>query len=323
MRSIKARRQISRPDIGSYWISFSDMLSSLLLVFILALMVSIYQYFSALHIKTQELQAQQEELTRTQIILVQKEEDLKTAQVELMGKEEELASIQIQLSLQEEDLKAAQTALLTQQEEQAALQLQLVQQESDLQTMQLAMDQQKRQIDDLLGVRTKIIQDLSLAFQRSDLGVRVNPDTGDIMLDSTLLFETGRDVLLPAGQMQLRRLIPIYLGVLLQPEYQDYVAEIVIEGHTDSRGTYLNNLKLSQDRALGVATFTLQMQELSPAQRSKLQDILTAKGRSFSNPISYPDGSENMDASRRVEIQFRLKDSEMIQKMNQLLTEGR
>lgn len=320
MRALRARKRlVTKPDIGSYWISFSDMLSSLLLVFILALMVSIYQYFSVLDIKTKELETQRIELDRTQIILTQKEDELRTAQAELMGKEEEVASIQIQLSQQEDELKAAQTALKTQQDEQALLQLQLIAQEDSLNKMQLAMDDQQRQIDDLLGVRTKIIQDLSAAFTQNSLGVKVNEDTGDIMLDSSLLFQSGGDVLLPAGQAQLNRLVPVYLSVLLSPEYADYVAEIVIEGHTDSKGSYLFNLNLSQDRALGVASFMLEMPGLSYAQRQKLQDILTAKGRSYSNVIRNADGSENMDASRRVEIQFRLKDSEMIQKMNQIL----
>lgn len=324
MRAIRApRRQIARADTGSHWISFSDMLSSLLLVFILALMVSIYQYFSVLDIKTRELETQRIELDRVQISLVQKEADLQTAQAELMGKEEEVASIQIQLSQQEEELNAAQTALRTQIDEQALLQLQLIAQENSLNEMQLAMNQQQQQIDDLLGVRTQIIQDLSAAFAQSRLNVKVNEDTGDIMLDSTLLFQTGDDVLLPAGQAQLAQLIPVYLSVLLRPEYEAYVSEIVIEGHTDSRGSYLTNLQLSQDRALGVATYCLDLPGLTVQQRQKLQSILTAKGRSYSDRIYYPDGSENMDLSRRVEIQFRLKDSEMIQKMNQILLQNR
>ncbi|NLM86778.1 MAG: OmpA family protein [Clostridiales bacterium] len=324
MRAItRGRRQITKGDGGSHWISFSDMLSSLLLVFILALMVSIYQYFSVLDVKTRELETQRVELDRTQLSLVQKEEDLKTAQAELMGKEEEVASIQIQLQQQEDELKAAQTALKTQKDEQAVLQLQLLAQETSLNEMQLAMNAQQRQIDDLLGVRTQIIADLSQAFAQSNLNVKVNEDTGDIMLDSSLLFQSGGDILLPAGQMQLAQLIPVYLSVLMRPEYDNYVAEIVIEGHTDSKGSYLFNLQLSQDRALGVATYMLELPNLTPAQRSKLQAILTAKGRSYSDRVFYPDGSENMDASRRVEIQFRLKDSEMIQKMNEILLQGR
>lgn len=324
MRAISApRRLVSRGDTGSYWISFSDMLSSLLLVFILALMVSIYNYFSVLDTKTRELEAQRVELDRAQITLVQKEEDLKTAQAELMGKEEELASIQIQLQQQEDELKAAQAALKTREDEQALLQLQLESQEKSLNEMQLTMSQQQRQIDDLLGVRTQIIQALSQAFLQNNLNVKVNEDTGDIMLDSTLLFQTADDILLPAGQAQLARLIPVYLSVLLQPEYENYVAEIIVEGHTDSRGSYLSNLQLSQDRALGVATYMLQLPGLDANQALKLQSILTAKGRSYSDRIFNPDGTENMDASRRVEIQFRLKDAEMIQKMNQILLEGR
>ena len=320
MRLVQAkRRAVARPDGGSHWISMADMLSSLLLVFILALMVSIYQYFSALHIKTQELEKQRAELDRTQIVLAQKEEDLQTAQAELMGKEEEVASIQIQLMQQQDDLYAAQAALRTQQDEQALLQLQLISQTDELNRMQLAMDAQQRQIDELLGVRTAIIEELSRAFAQSSLNVKVNEDTGDIMLDSQLMFETGKDVLLPSGQEQLSRLIPVYLGVLMRPEYQDYVAEIVIEGHTDSKGSYLFNLELSQARALGVATYCLEMPGLSGPQRQRLQSILTAKGRSYSDRIFFADGTENMDASRRVEIQFRLKDSEMILKMNQIL----
>ena len=319
MRTLTAPRRLVQKGDGSHWISCSDMLSSLLLVFILALMVSIYQYYTVLDIKTRELEEQRVELDRVQISLVEKEADLRTAQAELMGKEEEVASIQIQLQQQEDELKAAQTALKTREDEQALLQLQLVAQEQSLNKMQLAMTQQQRQIDDLLGVRTQIIQELSQAFAQSSLNVKVNEDTGDIMLDSSLLFTSGGDVLLPAGQAQLSQLIPVYLSVLLRPEYNDYVAEIIIEGHTDSKGSYLFNLQLSQDRALGVATYMLQMPGLSSAQRQKLQDILTAKGRSWSDRINYPDGTENMDASRRVEIQFRLKDSEMIQKMNQIL----
>ena len=121
----KKRSRLERADVGSYWISFSDMLSSLLLVFILAVTFSIYQYYSLLEIKTRELEAQQAELDRTQITLTQREEDLRTAQVTLMGKEEELATIQIKLDQQESDLHTAQTPLLTKEEEQALLQLQL------------------------------------------------------------------------------------------------------------------------------------------------------------------------------------------------------
>ena len=100
-------------DNGSHWISYSDMMASLLMVFVLAVVYSVYQYYSMLEIKTRQLNEQQAELDRATITLVQREEELEAANVTLMGKQEELAAIQIQLDQQESDLHAAQSALKT------------------------------------------------------------------------------------------------------------------------------------------------------------------------------------------------------------------
>lgn len=97
------------------------------------------------------------------------------------------------------------------------------------------------------------------------------------------------------------------------------MAEIIIEGHTDSTGSYQTNLRLSQSRALNVVEYCLNMPSLSPAMKLKLQNVITAQGRSESDLIYNEDGTENQDASRRVEIKFRLKDTEMIQEMNNIL----
>ncbi|MBR6753527.1 MAG: hypothetical protein IKM05_05810 [Clostridia bacterium] len=48
---------------------------------------------------------------------------------------------------------------------------------------------------------------------------------------------------------------------------------------------------------------------------------MTAQGRSYSDPVYNPDGTVNMEASRRVEFKFRLKDEEMIAEMNRILSE--
>ena len=44
-------------------------------------------------------------------------------------------------------------------------------------------------------------------------------------------------------------------------------------------------------------------------------------GKSYSNLIYDQYGNEDAEASRRVEFKFRLKDSEMIQEMNRILTQ--
>lgn len=315
-------------DSGAHWISYSDMMASLLLVFVLAVCYSVYQYYNMLEIKTQQLNEQKDELDRATITLVQREEELKAANVTLMGKQEELAAIQIQLDQQESDLHAAQDALKTKEEEQASLQLQLAEQADKLAAMSTVLESQKaemlsqqKRLDDLVGVRGKIIQELSAALAAANLRATVDSSTGDIMLDSAVFFDTNSSAIKDSGQSLLSRFLPVYLGVLMQPEYADYVGEIIIEGHTDTAGSYMSNLKLSQNRALSVAEYCLQLSSLTPSQVTQLQKLLTAKGRSFSDPIYQADGTVDMSASRRVEFKFRLKDSEMIDEMNRILSQ--
>ena len=322
-RSRSRSRRRSGSDSGAHWISYSDMMASLLLVFVLAVCYSVYQYYNMLAIKTQQLNEQQAELDRAQIVLAQREEEVETLNVTLMGKQEELAQIQIQLTRQEEDLKNAESALKGKEEELAALQLQLTEQEDTLNAMQLVLTSQQQQIETLLGVRTEIIQALSTELNRSGLSAKVDKDTGDIMLDSAVFFDTNSYTIKAEGQEMLNQFLPVYLSVLMSDEYADFVGEIIIEGHTDTDGSYLSNLRLSQNRALQVAMYCLEMPGLSRAQVLKLQDVLTAKGRSYSDPIYYEDGvTINKDASRRVEFKFRLKDAEMIQEMNRILQEN-
>ena len=328
---VSRRKNGRRPrgtDSGAHWISYSDMMASLLLVFVLAVCYSVYQYYNMLEIKTQQLNEQKDELDRATITLVQREEELKAANVTLMGKQEELAAIQIQLDQQESDLHAAQDALKTKEEEQAQLQLQLAEQADKLAAMSTVLESQKaemlsqqKRLDDLVGVRGKIIQELSAALAAANLRATVDSSTGDIMLDSAVFFDTNSSAIKDSGQSLLSRFLPVYLGVLMQPEYADYVGEIIIEGHTDTAGSYMSNLKLSQNRALSVAEYCLQLSSLTPSQVTQLQKLLTAKGRSFSDPIYQADGTVDMSASRRVEFKFRLKDSEMIDEMNRILSQ--
>ena len=318
-------------DGGTHWISYSDMMASLLLIFILAIVLSIYNYYQLLETKTKELGEQQAQLDAAQITLAQQEKDLETTRVTLMGKEEELAAIQIQLDTKEQDLNAATLKLSEREEENEKLLAQIVLREADLadqqnriDALQLVLAEQEKelssyqvQIADLLGVRTRIVEELSIALSRANISATVDKTTGYIVLESTLMFEFGKSEISDAGKAQLDRLMPVYLGVLMSPEYKDYVAEIIIEGHTDSTGTYAGNLKLSQERALSVVNYCQQMKALAGYP---LQKLITAQGRANANPILRADGSEDKDRSRRVEIKFRLKDTEMIERMGQVLS---
>lgn len=306
---------------GASWISYSDMMAALILIFVLILTYSLYQYFTMLKTKTDELEAQKQQLILIQDALDDRESALIIMQGDLDAKQQELDEQNQKLIILQNDLDDKEKTLVIIQADLDAKQAELVAAQARLEDQQLQLTTQAHRIDDLIGIRTTMIRDLSSSLARANLKATVDPNNGDIVLDSSVFFETGKSTIKAEGQELLNRFIPVYLDVLLRDEYSDYLGEIIIEGHTDSLGTYEKNLELSQDRALAVALYCLRMPSLNAQQKAKLQQILTAKGRSYSDLIYDANGVEDADASRRVEFKFSLKDSEMIEEMNRILAD--
>ncbi len=292
---------------GASWISYSDMMAALLLIFVLILAYSLYQYFTMLEAKTAEVESQR-------LMLVSREEELGTLQVTLQGKQKELDDANAALLTREEELTSLQ-ARLDEKENELSLAT------SKLEEQQEALADQAKRLDDLVGVRTNIVRDLSSSLTAANLKAKVD-DNGSIVLDSAVFFETARSEIREEGKALLDRFIPVYLDVLLSSEYADYLGEIIIEGHTDSTGTYDNNLRLSQQRALQVALYVLNMPGLRADQRQLLQQILTATGKSWADLVYDENHREDAEASRRVEFKFSLKDADMIKEMQRILQEN-
>ena len=170
-------------------------------------------------------------------------------------------------------------------------------------------------------MRTRIITSLSDALKAANISAQVDPTNGSIALESDVLFELGRYNLSERGERFIDRFLPVYLDVLFSDEYRAYVSEIIIEGHTDSTGGYIDNLELSQQRALAVASYVLDdgYHGISADQKRQLRVVTTANGRSYSDPVLDAFGNEDMDASRRVVFKFRLTDEQMIQQLKSIL----
>ena len=332
-RRTLARRH-GRND-GSFWLSFSDLMSSLVLIIILVMFYIIYQYFNLAEIN-------QAEIARRQYQLDEAQAELETQQGKLSEAEQQMIAQQILLDAQQEELDSAQAVLesqktqlaetqaqlgekeaeiAAQQAQMDALGIQLDAQQAQLATQQAQLDTQQAQIEQLVGMKTRIITSLSSALKSSSISATVDPATGSIALESDVLFESGEHKLTDAGKRFVDQFLPVYLDVLFSEEYRDYVSEIIIEGHTDSVGGYLTNLELSQQRALAVASYVLDSscRAVSADVKNELRKVVTVNGRSYSDRIFNADGTENMDASRRVVFKFRLTDEQMIQQLRQIL----
>lgn len=111
----------------------------------------------------------------------------------------------------------------------------------------------KSQLQDIVGVRTDIIRALQESLDGSSM--TVDAQNGSITFSSDVLFRYNSAVLTENSKNTLREVIPTYLSVILQADYRPYIAEIIVEGHTDTEGGYASNMELSFARANAVATF--------------------------------------------------------------------
>lgn len=323
MRKGNLARRPRHGDAGGHWISYSDMMASILMVFILAVIYFMYvlnNQSMELEQKTIVLADKEQQLEQTRIIILSQTAELETNAIILAEKENELDRMRTELQGKEDELIIIRTDLEEKEN-------QLISMQDRLNTQQALLESQERQLRELVGVRTDIIRDLNIAFSQAGLAANVDPNTGDIMLESSVLFASNASVIKEEGKELLSRFLPVYLDVLMSARYQDYVGEIIIEGHTDSVGSYTSNLKLSQQRALSVTEYCLGLPCLTsvPGRLEAFQSIITATGRSYSDLIYKTDAfgnlKEDSDASRRVVFKFRLKDTEMIMQMQSILSE--
>ena len=382
MKAYSRKKNAASGSNGSFWLSFSDMMSVLVLIFIFVIFSMMFtlneqenkykqaqeQYLIA------EARARASEESEEEMILLLSEanQKLENAEEKLSDAESKLLVIQAELEegrtiildLRNENSAMSQDLALLLQEKQmlesneatlnadiTRLQSEIARRKSEYDSLsaqyrQLSSDSQlnsalvkqyadqisqyekelattQEQLDQMLGVKTQIIRRLSSELKRNSINVDVDQQTGAIILYGAMLFDSGKIDLKESGQRYLDNFLPVYLSVLLSDEFRPYIAEIVIEGHTDSTGrtgtdAYLYNLELSQQRALAVANYVLDWNymrrtlRLSEADAYSFRRMVTASGRSFSSLIYDANGTENKEASRRVEIKFSLIDEESV-----------
>ncbi len=310
------RRKKKSQDGGfNVWRSYSDMMAGVLLLFVLIMCVTLFQaqksYDESIKERdeklalqeqyTLEILAQQSELDEKQGLLENQDEQLKSQDQLLADQKALLAQLAAQLADQEKTLNSQKTAL-------------------DEKTALLA-DQQAK-IDNIIGVKAEVVESLRQEFAKNNVNVDIDAKTGALTLDANVMFAYDEAELTEEGKAALRSVLPIYCKVLLEESHRPYLAEIIIDGYTDTDGDYSYNLELSQRRSLAVAQYLLEIQQefLDESEIASLQDYLTVNGHSMANPVLDAEGNVDKDASRRVEVKFRLKDEEMINELNKIMS---
>lgn len=257
-------------------------------------------------------QMQQKDMLSDKLIVV---EDLLTkSEKDLVKNKKDLKDFKGKVLVLSSDLRSTKRAKKLKDEEVLRLLSNASSSQTKYDSLLRRVQTQKEKIKALTGIKLKVVDALKQA-----LGSKIDIDkkTGSLRLTSNIFFDSGKSYLKPQAKKELKEAFEIYIGTLIEnPEIAPYLDKIIIEGHTDSWGSEISNLELSQKRALEVMKYLL---DLDFTVRNDIQHLMTAAGRGESDLVYNKDGSENEDASRRIEIKFRLKNEDAISEIGAIL----
>jgi len=170
--------------------------------------------------------------------------------------------------------------------------------------------------------KVALYNELNETFKKdfSKWNLKLDNDLSIKFTNPQVLFSEGSADITSHFQTILVDFIPKYLSVVLQEKYKNKIAEIRIEGHTDTKpikrigDPYIDNMVLSQDRARNVLAF-LRTQNcfnnLQPIEKERLQYWLTANGLSYGRAVdkNYKisfDSKEPIDNEKSRRVEFRI-----------------
>ncbi len=182
--------------------------------------------------------------------------------------------------------------------------------------------QQNQIFKDYEESKVTLYNELKEAFKNDfdKWNLKLDNDLSIKFTNPQVLFPTGKSEITPYFQTVLFEFLPKYLSVVLQDKYKDKIAEIRMEGHTDTKpigltgDPYIDNMKLSQDRGRNVLAF-LRIQEcfssLKKDEKERLQYWLTANGISYGRTVDKDykltfESNQEIDNDKSRRVEFRI-----------------
>ncbi len=160
----------------------------------------------------------------------------------------------------------------------------------------------------------KAVEELADKLKQAEIDAEVDKMTGDIKISDLELFDVNSWTLSAKGRAYLDKLVPIYVNTIFtKPELDQNIANIIVQGHTDSQSfaglstkdeQFTRNMELSLKRANAVAEYMFKT-NFDKTHSADLRKKLVVEGKSFNEPI-IENGKENYDKSRRVELKLKV-----------------
>lgn len=188
--------------------------------------------------------------------------------------------------------------------------------------VQFQKKEQDKIFEEYKLTKENLLKELQQTFEQDKKrwNLELDDDLSIKFTNPQVLFDEGKSDVTPTFQTILKEFLPKYLSVVMQDKYKDKIAEIRIEGHTNTKpinrtnDPYIDNMELSQNRPRNVLGFLRQQNcflQLETTKKDRLQYWLTANGLSYGRTI---DTNSNLtfnsntaiDPNKSRRVEFRI-----------------
>jgi chemotaxis protein MotB len=174
------------------------------------------------------------------------------------------------------------------------------------------LKKQTHNIKKVTEIKKEIISKLNQAFLNN---IYYDMKEGALDFRKLNLFPVGEILYDEKAIVELKIAFEKYMTILIP--YKEYIKSITIEGYTNSSGTYENNLKLSEKRATFIMKYLLKLDIVKMYQ---LKPLIHAKGFG-SKKIIKINGIEDKEASRRIKIKFKIKNTKILENIKKIIND--
>jgi chemotaxis protein MotB len=285
---MRRRQRMLLTDEGTenFWPSFTDLISTIaMILFVLVLLAYIQNLIAG-----KQLVAMRAELAESASRIAASRTQLEQSQLRLRALSAEIAAGQERL--------AASRALIDQQQATVS--------ESNRELSSL-----RSKVQGIAVLRVDVLQkvkqsiDSQLRAKSGSTGARV-ADNGNIMIDDSLVFETDAYTIRSGGKAFLSAMAKALTNVLADESVRQNIDVILVQGHTDERGTVEYNRELSATRANAVLNYMFRAE---PSLENSYGEYFASSAYSEFRPVEQGKTEASFQQNRRIEISVVLKDA--------------
>jgi chemotaxis protein MotB len=230
----RRRLLLSDDETENFWPSFTDLTSTIaLILFVLVLLAYIQNLISGKNL--QHVKAELDAMI----------ERLRGSQEQITASQRQLRLLAAEIEAGKTQLKLSETRVEAQQEVISHSNAELTELRAKLQGIAVL------RLDVLQKVKASLESQLQAERGQKAPAVSI-AENGNIVIDESLLFETDSYKIRKDGKRFLTSLANAFASVLQDPQVRENIDSVLVQGHTDERGTVAYNRDLSAKRANAV-----------------------------------------------------------------------